>query len=82
MELRGKLSGIEGRLAAYAHRDPLDGIAGNPGAAKVWGGLDLGRRRAILSTLVTVTLHPARAGRRPGGGYFDHDSVVFGPWRR
>ena len=81
-ELRGKLNGIEGRLAAYARRDPLDGIAGNPDAAQVWEGLGLGRQRAALTALVAVTLHPARPGRQRGGGYFDHGSVRFGPWYR
>jgi hypothetical protein len=45
----------------------------------VWAGLDLSRRRAIITTLVTVTILPARRGRRPGWqageAYFDPTSV-------
>jgi site-specific DNA recombinase len=80
-ELRGKLTVVEGRLEAVAKRDPLEGIAGNPDAAKVWAGLDLGRKRAILSALCTITLQPAIHGRLPGGGYLDPSAVQF-TWHR
>jgi hypothetical protein len=49
----------------------------------VWAGLDLSRRRAIITTLVTVTILPARRGRRPGWqageAYFDPRTVRIEP---
>jgi DNA invertase Pin-like site-specific DNA recombinase len=80
-ELRSRLARVEGQLADGAARDPLDGIAGRTDAARVWAGLDLGRRRAILASLVTVTLLSARPGRQADGGYFDSDSISF-DWHR
>lgn len=77
-ELRTRLNAIEGRLSTAVARNPLDGIAGNPEAAAVWAGLDIGKQRAILRALVTVTLHSARKGRLPGGARFDTDSIAFG----
>lgn len=80
-ELRTRLAPVTAQLEAVAARDPLEGIAGNPDAAKVWAGLDLGRRRAILASMVTVTLRPARPGRQADGGYFDSASISF-DWHR
>lgn len=77
-EIRGRLDAVKATLAAASSRDPLAGIAGNPDAARIWAGLDLGRKRAILRELVTVTVYPARSR----GSRFDYDSVVFGPWHR
>ena len=70
-ELRSELTAVESRLASVIRRDPLDGIAGRPDAAGLWDNLDLGRQRAVLSTLCTVTLGPAIHGRLPGGAYLD-----------
>jgi site-specific DNA recombinase len=75
-ELRARLGPAEDKLSALENASPLAGIAGRPDAAAIWGGLDLGRKRAILRAAVTVTLFPAPPGRRRGG-HFDHDSVDF-----
>lgn len=77
-EIRARLDEIDTVLLGASARDPLAGIAGNPDASAVWAGLDLGRKRAILRELVTVTLHPSRTKGRT----FDYDTVVFGPWHR
>ena len=61
------LGTVESRLAAVIRRDPLDQLAGRPDAAAIWDNLDLGRQRAVLSTLCTITLGPAMHGRLPGG---------------
>lgn len=77
-ELRARLDEIEAGLLAASARDPLAGIAGNPDAAALWAGLDLGRKRAILRELVTVTVYRSNSrGRR-----FDYDTIAFGPWNR
>jgi hypothetical protein len=76
--LREKLEAAEAALTDAAPRDPLAGLAGRPDAATVWAGLDIGRRRAIVDLLVTVTLLPARRlGRQPDGSYFDPDTVAI-----
>ncbi len=63
-ELRCELSAAEGRLAAVIRRERLDPIAGRPDAAALWQNLDLGRQRAVLTALCTVTL-----GRRCTAGF-------------
>jgi site-specific DNA recombinase len=73
-ELRSRLGAAEGKLSAMETTSPLAGIAGQPDAAAIWRGLDLGRKRAILRAAVTVTLFPVPADRRRGR-HFDHDSV-------
>jgi len=72
--MRDKLAEVEAKLTAASGRDPLAGIAGNPDAAKVWDGLDLGRRRAVLDALAVVTVLPTKRGR-----YFDPVSVKIDP---
>jgi len=74
-ELRSRLGTAEGKLSELESTSPLAGIAGCPDAAGIWGGLDLGRKRAILRVAVTVTLFPVPPGRRRGGGYFDYKSA-------
>ncbi len=61
----------ESRLASVTRHDPPGGIAGRPDAAAIWENLDLGRQRALLAALCTVTLGPAIHGRLPGGAYLD-----------
>lgn len=57
---------------------PLDHLAGAPDVAAVWAGLDLGRRRAVLSELMTVTVLPILGERPRGGpGFFDHDAIAI-----
>lgn len=77
-ELRASLNAADAALRSASDRDPLAGIAGNPDAAEIWAGLELGRKRAILRELVTVTVYPSNAR----GSKFDFDTVVFGPWHR
>ena len=79
-ELRASLQTAESQLAAMEVTSPLAGIAGRPDAASIWEHLDLGRKRAILRTLATVTIHPVPKGRRRGGAYFDYSSLVIN-WR-
>jgi site-specific DNA recombinase len=76
---------ITAELAAASRGSVLAGVvdAGDP--ARVWEGLDLSRRRAIIDTLATVTILPARKGRRPGWrageSYFDPATVRIEPKR-
>jgi len=82
-KLRVRLADIEDTLAAAATVNPLIGLAGDPQVADLWygsppdrsAGLDLGRRRAVLSKLLCVTVLPTSRGRRPDGGYFDPTGI-------
>lgn len=80
--LRQRLDALDEQLAAAASTSALTGVTG-PGAADVWPTLDLGRQRAILDTVMTVTLHRSRKGRppgwQPGQPYFSPDSVEITP---
>ncbi|MDP8969806.1 MAG: recombinase family protein, partial [Actinomycetota bacterium] len=51
------------------------GIADAEDVRAGWEAASVSRRKAIVDTLMTVTLLPAPRGRRPGGGYFDPNSV-------
>jgi hypothetical protein len=82
-KLRERLTEIDDTLATAATVNPLVGLAGRPHIAEIWygttpdrsDGLDLGRRRAVLSTLLTVTVLPTSRGRRPDGSYFDPTGI-------
>jgi hypothetical protein len=70
-ELRVDLTRVRTGIAVAERTSPLAGIAGRPDAARIWKGLDLGRKRALLRVLADVTLLPAvQRGPR-----FDPDSV-------
>src|ERR1035441_191117 len=73
---RADLKVIQAQLDGMSWHSALEGIAGNPDAAQVWAGFDLGRKRAILREVVTVTIHPA--AKR--GSRFGYETVLFGPW--
>ncbi|MBV8995100.1 MAG: recombinase family protein [Pseudonocardiales bacterium] len=87
-KLRTRLTDINDTLTAAAAANPLIGLAGQPNIADLWygttpdrsDGLDLGRRRAVLATLLTVTVLPTSRGRRPDGSYFDPTGIHI-DWR-
>jgi site-specific DNA recombinase len=82
-EIRQQREDITAQLAALSRGSVLAGVVDAPDPAKAWKGLDLSRRRAIIATLVTVTILPARKGRRPGWqageSYFDPTTVRIDP---
>ena len=75
-----------GRLAAVIRRERLDPIAGRPDAAALWQTLDLGRQRAVVTVLCTVTLGPGDARPASGRHLSRHqpprDSVHLAPVNR
>jgi DNA invertase Pin-like site-specific DNA recombinase len=81
--IRQQREQITEQLAAAGRGWVLAGVVDAADPAKAWEGLDLSRRRAIIRTLVTVTILPARRGRRPGWqpgeGYFDPRTVQVEP---
>ena len=84
--LHARLDVIESELATSTRGSVLAGVADAPDPAEVWATLALGRRRAIVDTLVTVTILPGRKGRRPdwkaGESYFDPQTVRIEPRRK
>jgi site-specific DNA recombinase len=83
--IRTQREQINAELAAASRGSVLAGVADAPDPAKVWKGLDLSRRRAIVDTLATVTILPSRKGRRPGWQpgqpYFNPETVRVTPKR-
>jgi site-specific DNA recombinase len=81
--IRAQRQKITAQLAAASRGSVLAGVADAPDPAKVWKGLDLSRKRAIIDTLATVAILPARRGRRPGWrageSYFDPATVAITP---
>jgi site-specific DNA recombinase len=81
--LSTRLEEIESTLASQATGSVLDGLAGNPDAARIWygqredgsDGLPLARRAAVISALASVSLLRAPRGRMVNGSYFDPKSV-------
>ncbi|MEV7042198.1 recombinase family protein [Amycolatopsis sp. NPDC051061] len=80
---RERLDAIERDIVAAAQLDPLSGVAGASNVAEVWfgtkpdrsDGLSIGRRRAILDTLLSVTVLKTRPGRHASGLYFSPETV-------
>lgn len=77
--LRARLAEVEDQLATAGRGDTLAGLVGATDPGDEWEGLDLHRRRAVIDTLMTVTVHRTRKGRprgwTPGSSYFDPSTV-------
>jgi DNA invertase Pin-like site-specific DNA recombinase len=83
-KLNAELDDLGRKLAELARRDALAEFTGRD-PAKVWEGLDLARRRAVIQALMRVILDPAPRGRpagwRPGQPYLDRASIRI-EWHR
>jgi site-specific DNA recombinase len=83
--IRHQREQITVQLAAASRGSVLAGVADAADPAKVWAGLDLSRKRAIIDVLIDVVILPAhkgrRAGWRAGDTYFDPDSIKI-TWKR
>jgi DNA invertase Pin-like site-specific DNA recombinase len=84
--IRTQREQITAQLTAASRGSVLAGVADAADPAKVWAGLDLSRKRAIIDVLVDVVILPAahkgrRAGWRAGETYFDPASVAT-TWKR
>lgn len=72
---RKRLADAEARLGCAVKVNPVAGLVGAENLDEAWGDLGLSRQRAVIDYMMTVTIHPARKGRMPGGGYWDSDAV-------
>lgn len=79
--LRERLATLEDSIGAAVAVDPLAGLVGVPDPGTVWAGLDVGRRRAVLDALMTVTVLPRTGKWGPDGRRFDPDGVRI-EWKR
>jgi len=86
--IRARSDEIADELAQATTRGPLAEMTHADDLARLWFGTDsdrsdglaLGKRRAVVDALLTVTVLPARRGQRAGGLYFDPQSVRI-EWR-
>jgi site-specific DNA recombinase len=83
--IRTQREQITAQLATMTRGSVLAGVADAHDPAKVWAGLDLSRKRAVVAILMEITILPTkrgnRAGRKPGESMFDPASVRV-EWRR
>jgi site-specific DNA recombinase len=83
--IRAQREAVTAQLAAMTRGSVLAGVADAADPAKVWAGLDLSRKRAIVDVLINVVILPAHKGRRPGWRagetYFDPDTISI-TWKR
>lgn len=72
-----RMADLDGRIAAAADTDILARMIGDPEAA--WKAFTLDEKRAAVTALMTVTVHPQPKGRpkgwKPGDPYFDPEKV-------
>jgi DNA invertase Pin-like site-specific DNA recombinase len=83
--LRAEREQIEAELSAAAGVSPLDGFVNVPDVRAAWGRATVGRRKAVVRALMTITVMPAPKGRPPGwqsgdGPYFDPTAIRI-EWR-
>jgi site-specific DNA recombinase len=69
--LRPQLAEAEARSRVVDSTPLLDGLVGMPDVRAAWEGLSLSRRRAVVDTLMTITLNRTRQGART----FDPEAV-------
>jgi site-specific DNA recombinase len=80
-KLRQQITDVEVQLARAVISSPLVGFADSDDVRAAWEATTVSRRKAVVDTLMVVTLLPTPRGRRPGGAYFDPDSVRI-EWRQ
>lgn len=79
-DLRAQEQEIEARLAGARSASALAKLvlAGDD-LRETWSDTPPDVRGKVIDTLMTVTILPGARGRKPGGGYFDPDSVRVDP---
>lgn len=62
--IRERLTAVEAQLADAGRVDVLGDLIAAKDVAAVWESLPLERRRAVVATLMRITLHPVGRGTR------------------
>jgi len=78
--IRAQLDQIETGLAAAVAGSPLAGFLDADNVREAWDAATVGRRKAIIRELMTVTILKAPRGRQPDGSYFDPSYIQI-EWR-
>jgi site-specific DNA recombinase len=73
--LQHEIRATEAELGRRSVGTTLTGIADASDPAFAFRSAGIDRQRAVIDTLMTVTLMRTERGRRPGGHYFDPSSV-------
>ncbi|MEO7195457.1 MAG: recombinase family protein [Pseudonocardiaceae bacterium] len=73
--LQHEIRATEAELGRRSVGTTLTGIADASDPAFAFRSAGIDRQRAVIDTLMTVTLMRTKRGRRPGGHYFDPSSV-------
>jgi DNA invertase Pin-like site-specific DNA recombinase len=75
-ELRRRLDNVEAQLAAARAASAMANVvlAGDD-LTEVWASCGPAVRGKVIDALMTVTVLPAARGRKPGGAYFDPETV-------
>lgn len=81
--LSAQLAAVDERIANLSRGSTLEGLVGVDDVRERWEALDLDRRSAVVSTLMTVTILPVPAhergkrpaGWRPGDSYFRPETI-------
>lgn len=80
--LRKRKEEAEAVLSSAVRVNPMVELLQAQDRAAAWNAWDLARQRAAVDWAMTVTVLPAKTGRRPGGSYWDPDAVVIDFRRR
>lgn len=80
-DLREKLDAVDAELAVARQSSVLaDFVLAGEDLRRVWTETSPDLRGKVIDALMTVTVLPAGRGRRPGGGYFDPETIRI-EWR-
>jgi site-specific DNA recombinase len=76
-EIEQELLTIEAAQADLSGMTPLKGLVGQPDARQRWAALDLGRKKAVINLLMTITItsSPQAGGKLKGGKILDESRV-------
>ncbi|TDQ01225.1 recombinase family protein [Labedaea rhizosphaerae] len=78
-KLDTRLGSIEARLSQHAEDAVLYSVVHAPDPAAVFDVQPISRKRAIVDTLMTVTIEKGRKGRLPAGVKFDGSRITIVP---
>ncbi|AZS48181.1 recombinase family protein [Microbacterium oxydans] len=62
--LNARIAELDGKLQAGANVEPLRDLVGAANVRGAWDALPLGRKRAVLETLLTIEVHSVGQGNR------------------
>jgi site-specific DNA recombinase len=72
---RERMEAAESVLSRAVEVNPVAGLLAADDIVAEWNGWDLSRKRAVISYMMTVRLHPARKGRLPRHMLLDTDTI-------